>query len=651
MRLSILLALLFFSYVVKAQTAFNSEDLRVIKNDLIINTYEKDSTANALVIYEQGNSYYDNKEYKLKTEIKRKVKIFNNKGYKHATVEIFLYKDKSNKEKVENIIATTYNLNDNSINFTKIKEEDIFTEMYDENTTLVKFTLPNIKAGSVITYSYTKTSPFMFKYEGWWFQEDIPKLFSEYKASIPGNFVYHKKLVGGKKLLINESKIKENCLQGSRGAYADCENSVYAMKDIPAFISEDYMTTKKNYIARIEYELQTLTRMDGTIINYTKTWKDTDKEFRKDKEIGKQLKKTVNAEELLTPELFNEANTLEKAKSIYEYVQNNYTWNGDFKIFTDVSVKDLINNRSGNVSSINILLHNLLNESGIEAKPVLLSTRKNGYPTQIYPVISDFNYIIVQTTIDNKTSLLDATDKYLTFGDLPFRCLNRYARLMDFNEGSKWIDINPSSKSSIMYNVEINFDEEQNLVGQVKNRLTGYHALDLKKSYFTDKNSYLERLENNSPFIDIYNHEVSSNITSDKFSESYDIEYISDEINDLLYLNPFIIKFFSENPFKLQERTYPIDFGYKDNYLYYLSFNLGDEYLVKEKPEDIRLGLPNNAGELAFSTKVVGNIISLVFKIDFKSAVYPPEYYPYLKEFMSKVVDIQKNSLFVLEKK
>ncbi|SFZ94567.1 protein of unknown function [Flaviramulus basaltis] len=653
MKKTILIILLFNSIIITAQSSFNSEDLKVTKSDLTINTYEKDSTANALVLYEQGNSYFDKKDFILKTEVKHKVKILNREGFDNANVKIYLYNDDNNnkKEKVEDIIATTYNLIDKVVITTRLKKADVFEEKYNDNTTLIKFTLPNIKEGSVIVYSYTLISPFMFKYKDWRFQDDIPKLYSEYRASIPGNWIFHKKLVGGKKLAVSTIEIKKDCLTTYNGGSADCEESVYAMKDIPAFISEDYMTAESNYLARIEYELETIRGMDGRISHYTKTWETVDKEFRTDGDIGRQLKKSVDAEKLLSQDIFNEPDTLKKAKAIFNYLQEDYTWNEKYRIFKDVSVKDLINDKSGNVSSINILLHNLLEESGIDVKPILLSTRNNGFATKLYPVISDFNYLIVQVTINKKTYFLDATDKYLSFGEIPFRCLNEYGRLLDFKEGSKWIDIKPSKKSSIMYNVDIHFDEEQNLVGKVKNRLTGYHALHAKKSYYPSEDGYLNKLENNSPFIEISNHEVTSKgKTSDKFSESYDIEYNIDEINQTLYLNPFIVKFFAENPFKLQERTYPIDFGYKDNYLYSFKLSLGENYSVKEMPKEIRLTLPNDAGNLSFASKMVGNDLHLLFKIDFKAPVYPAEYYPYLKELMSKIVDIQKNSLIVLNK-
>lgn len=173
MRNNILLLILFFGISINAQTNFNSKTLKVTRADLELNVYKKDSTANALVLYEYGNSYIGKYNLDLKTEVKYKIKILNRKGFDKADIIIYLYKNDKKSEKTENIIATTYNIVNNKIIKTELNEKDIFTENYNENYTLVKFTMPNIKVGSVITYSYKLTSPFVYKYKGWEFQSDI----------------------------------------------------------------------------------------------------------------------------------------------------------------------------------------------------------------------------------------------------------------------------------------------------------------------------------------------------------------------------------------------------------------------------------------------------------------------------------------------
>jgi len=651
-------------FQLNAQNTFNSASIEVTLGDLQTNFLKTDSTANALVIYEKGNSYVHRETFKLITEIERKVKILNKDGEDNATVEIYLYNNDSKKreEKITNIVASSYNLEKGRVLKTSLRGSEIFKEVYNDNYTIVKFTLPKINPGSVITYSYRLESPFMYNYKEWEFQEDIPKLYSQYNTSIPGNYEYGIKLVGALKLDKNESKIEKKCLAANPNASeaaltntgtADCTNTVYAMKNIPAFIEEDYMTSSKNYLSRIDYELKKITNFNGTVDRITKTWKDVDKELKSHPSIGKQFNRKSQVKGLLNSSIINETDKLIKAKNIYNYVQDNYTWNEEYLKYTEASIKDIVKDKSGNVSQINLLLHNLLTANGIDSTPVLLSTRNNGFATTLFPVQSDFNYLILQVSINGIPYFLDATDKYLSFGNLPFRCLNDYGRLLTLKKGSSWVDIISINSSIILHQVDLKFNEDDIIVGTINSRYTDYFALNKKEKYFSNPDSYLDDFENNHTSIEVISHKVvNEDINSNKFQESYELEYFDfDTSTTTLYLDPFIDKFLSSNPLKLQKRTYPIDFGYKMAYMYYFKLDLADNYELTDLPQNKKMTLPKDAGNYTFIINTQDNIVNISLKINFKKTRYPVSYYTSLKEFMSSFVNTQTKTLLALKKK
>ena len=441
------------------------------------------------------------------------------------------------------------------------------------------------------------------------------------------------------------AKLKKKCLSVNPNASgisltntgtADCTNTVYIMKNIPAFIEEDYMTSSKNYLSRIDYELKKITNFNGTVERFTKTWKDVDKELKSHPSIGKQFNKTSSVKGLLDDSIVKEKDKLTKAKNIYNFVQKNYTWNEKYLTFKDASIKDILKNKSGNVSQINLLLHNLLKANGIESTPVILSTRENGFATTLYPVLSDFDYLITQVTIDDITYLLDATDEYLNFGQLPFRCLNDFGRLLTLKKGSSWVDILSINSSIIQYKVDLKFNGEGVLVGKANSRYTDYFALNKKKDYFPNPEAYLDEFENNHSAFEIFNHEVKNDdVNNDKFEEAFELEYLDlDPSSGTIYLDPFIDKFLSTNPLKLQQRTYPIDFGYKMAYMYNFQIDLGDNYEIGELPQSKKMTLPENAGNYTFAINSTGNKVNISLKINLKKTRYPVSYYPYLKEFI-----------------
>ncbi|MEH6536248.1 MAG: DUF3857 domain-containing protein [Psychroserpens sp.] len=646
------LLILFFFASANSQSNFNSESFSVTKDDLELNIYAKDSTANALVIREIGSTHLNSRTYNLETEVEKKIKIFNKNGFDHAEVFITLFKEsKRKKESVESIKATVYNLENGTIEKTKLKKISVFEEAVSDNLISVKIVFPKVKEGSVIVYSYTKVSPFFYKYKGWNFQDDIPKLYSEYNASIPAILEYHAKLVGDLKFTTKELSIKKYCFRAS-GSDGNCNVSKYVIKDISAFIEEDFMTTKDNYLARIEYELKTIRGYNGRTKHLTKTWKNVDRKILTETSLGNEFIRVNQFENLLSKKITSETNNLEKAKMILRYVQENYIWNGNDLILNGVSTKNLVEKKTGNVGDINMLLHHLLGNNDIPVKPIILSTRDNGFATVLYPVISDFNYLIIKAEIDGKTYLLDATDEYLSFGEIPFRCLNHYGRVLDFVNGSDWYEIGINEASLVEYSYILNIDTDQNMTGNVDFNASRYHALSLKEDYFEKEEQFIEDFKNEYDDIEISNFKVTTtDKASTKFLINFDVNKTTEAIGNSIYVNPILFQFFKKNPFKLQERTYPIDFGFKDTYIYKIKIKIDKSYNIIEIPETVNLILPNKDASLMFTAQKKNNQVSLYFKLSFKKPLYESLYYEALKKIMSTVVDLQNNSLIVLEKK
>ena len=160
--LSRLFVIFFFTIHLHAQSGFNSSGFEVTKQDLELNIYEKDSTANALIIYEKGKSYVDQRTFLLNSEIKKKLKILNRNGFDKATQTVYLYGKSGTKETVTDIKATVYNLENGNVTKTELDQNAIFKEKYNDEYTIVKFTFPNVKEGSIIIYIYYQSLELIF---------------------------------------------------------------------------------------------------------------------------------------------------------------------------------------------------------------------------------------------------------------------------------------------------------------------------------------------------------------------------------------------------------------------------------------------------------------------------------------------------------
>ena len=649
----LLVIITLLSINIATSQTYNSENLTVSRGDLTTTIYDKDSTANAFYIHEAGYSRYEKKaDFNLVTDYAAKIKILNEKGYDNATIKIWVGKSKNDEEKVSKIKATTYYLNNGNIETTELSPDHIFTEENDRYD-IVSFTFPSLSPGAVLVYSYTKESPFIFNFETWYFQEDIPKAFSKFESRIPGNYHYNIKKVGYKKLDSHDEELVKNCINfSSNGRPAECLHSTFIIKDIPAFVEEEFLTSRNNFINRLEFELEEVINLDGSTRKFSKSWDDVDKEVIRDESIGRQLKRTSLTNDVLPAAIKQMPNNLEKANAIYDFVKNNYKWNEEYHIFSNVDLRELLNEKTGNISSLNILLHNLYEEENFNVKPALSSTRNNGLPTKLYPVLSEFNYLIVQLELDGKTYLLDTSEKYLPFGELPFRALNSYARVIDLNGPSEWVPIETSTASTIAIRDSISIKPDGTSIGHSEHIFIGHRAINVRNK--------LDKIDRDNIVATLTNPNEQTRTTSIQFfnkdliekpvSLEFDLDNTSQKINDLIYFNPFSFKFFESNPFKLSERTYPIDFGFKQSFVYSLVVSLPENHSIVELPEGKLAKLPDNAGSLYFVVQQADEkTVNIQCRLSLQRPSYSTQFYPYLKEFMSTVMDIQNSSYIVVK--
>jgi hypothetical protein len=437
-----------------------------LQKEIDMKDFPSDPDAAGVVLYKRGNYTVDEVDgyIRLIKEIHGKIKVLDAKNFKQSTIEIPYYREKNVREQITNLKAVTHN--------GAVKEYVNANAIFDTdeglNWSKKKFTFPNVQNGSILEYTYRIETPYLFNFGSWEFQDDLPVLYSELHTEIPGNYSYNRTLTGNFPLTVNHAEIKKACfVLNGFDVPGDCESATYAMENLPAFKEEEYMLSKENYISRMKYEIIEIVDLTGSKSSYTNTWEDVDKKFKYDKDLGRQLKYADFFKEQLPASIYSISDALERAKAIYYYIQKNMFWNGEYRILSDIRVKDAFEEKNGNNSEINLGLVNALEAAGLDAKIMLIASRSQPLPTKQYPVLTDFNYALVYLNINNTYYLLDATDKYTPFAVLPLRDLNVYGRVMDFKKGSYWQAIEPISKNLHYINMQLSADEKGLFSGKV----------------------------------------------------------------------------------------------------------------------------------------------------------------------------------------
>ena len=632
-------------------------------NDLKMKAYEKDSTAAAVVLYEYGNAsikYAENIGPRLYITRRTRIKILKKQAQDLGQITVPLRKslNSKNKEKISGIKAVSINTaQDGAYKTARLESSKIFKEEYNEQFTLIKFIIPNVTTGSIIDYEYTVESPFLYNFYPWEFQTNIPKVYSEYITSIPVNYKYNIKLTGDKEMIINENDLVRNCFIIEGLGSAACRTAIYAMKDIPAFIEEDYMLAPENFKLRLSYELEEFNHFDGKKDKYTKTWKNADEELRDADQLGNQSNKQNYFKKRLSPDLLLEENDLIRAKKIYNHLQQTMNWNNEHGVFGKKDIKQAFDANTGSSTELNLILLNSLKAANLNADIMLLATRENQLPTTLYPVLSEFNYLVIKLNINDKSYLLDITDKKIPFGMIPYKCLNSYGRVFDFKKGSYWYNINPDVyKSKRITQLSVKIDTSGSIHGKVRKSESGYYALS-KRHDLLDKNEadYIDDMESNlSTKLDfeITDFKITNKDSYEKpITETINFRIEDPTVSDQIYFYPFIFNRFTKNPFNLTERNYPIDFGHSFSYNYLVLIDIPENMEYVNIPKSNVLKLQDGLAEVILKTDQMGQKISMTLNLDIKTPVYLAENYEALKNLFSELITIQNKMPVVIKKK
>jgi hypothetical protein len=657
-----LMLLLSLSLLANISNAQNFEYGKINANDIALKKTAIDSSANAVMIREFGASamrvksldYSEGAGGKLYIDFEYhvKIKIFNKNGFKTGNVVIprKIYREDEEDEIVE-ISGTTYNYVNGSLERSELDKKNIIDEKVDKLNAVTKFTLPDLTEGCIIEYKYRIHKPYLLKFQGWDFQSDIPKLHSQYIAYIPSIYNYNSSLKGNRKLDSTKTEVYSGCIRIFGQPY-DCSRLIYTMKNIPAFVEEEHMSAAENFRSAIRYELSDYydqRRLERK--NLAKTWKDVDHELAEAGYFGGQMKQSHIFEKLI-PEILNSVtDSMGKANAVYDYIRKNIKPNGASGIFGDNNIRKALQEHSGNTAEINLALIAALKAAGLDTEALILSTRDNGILTTLYPVLSEFNYVVANVRIGKNNYLLDASQPCLPFGLLPHQCMNGKGRVVSLKKASYWFPVKASQKESTMYQLDGELNSEGTMKGLLSIVSNGYAALTRRQQIARAASieAYVRQLGEQMPGLSIVKHKVT-NIDSLNNSLQEDYEIVAkafDKSAIQTIFNPFIANSISKNPYSLKERSYPVDLGLAREVRLSARIKLPEKFEIADQPKDLSIVLADNGGKYIFKTSPEKDIFAYSEVFQLNKVVYSSDDYLALKEFYNRIIELQKTNVII----
>jgi hypothetical protein len=588
-----------------------------------------------------------------------RIKILNKKAFDIATVHIPLYRPSEDPEKLDRVAASTYNLENGQVTEVKLEKKDIFEDRKHKEYTETRFTLPGVREGSIIDYSYTVNSSYDAFLPTWQFQsERCPCLWSELMVEIPQALFYIVVKQGVHPYSVDKGSEGANTYRlGDKNGSSMTVNATvtkhhWVMKDIPAFQEEPFLFCPENYVDKIDFQLAKT--YDGEQFHdYYNSWKQATEQLMSNNFFGATLDNDdPSVTDCIHKAVAGGGDFAGQAREIYYYLTNNFTCDDHNNMYIRNSLSDVVRKRSGTVGDINLLLVAMLRKIGLNADPVVLTTRGQGFNLATYPVLERLNYVIARARIGDKVVYLDAAQPKLGFGQLDGDCYNGHARIISLKDsGSVFLESDSllERKTTVVF---ISSSDKGGEVGTWQSTLGPQESYELRehvseggeKAFFQNiQTQYGEDIVISDGGVD------SLDQPEEPVNVHYSFSIRSGEGEAKIYLNPFIGAGLRKNPFLAADRKYPIEMPYVSDELYVLTLQIPDGYTVEELPKSAKATLNGSDGTFDYLIGAEGGIVQLRCRLKLNKAIFAPEDYGSLRDFYALVVQKEAESI-VLKK-
>jgi len=618
---------------------------KVSKEDLLIKECSFDKDAEAYKMFEVGEmycSFFPTASNPVETEFEHhvRIKIINTKGLKHADIRI-PYLSRQGVQEIKSLTAQTYNLDAaGNISIVKVEKGVIYEKKLDARYSEKVFTFPDVKAGSIIEYKYKIKGSGL---RNWYFQKSIPVQLSRAIIDFPVEF--------------QVQSIPYCSLPYDRKDDDKGNRSIqkYTMLNVPALRDEPYISCDEDYLQRLEPELVAINIPGQQRYPLTTTWPRIIRGLMEDEDFGLQLKREIPRTADLDAALAQQKTDIDKMKTIYYYVRKNMEWNNYDNIWALDGVKAAWKDKKGTSGEINLILVNLLRDAGINAHPVLVSTRENGRVKTLNADLSQFDRVMAYVQVGGKKYVMDATDKYTPYNIIPAS--------VSFSEGlviSKPLTFEWGwealwEQKQIYRNMAFVIAEigkDDNIKGSATVSSSGYSRLDRIADLKAGKEKFVEKyFREPNPGVKIDSVAIENEDADTlELKQQFDFSMPLSTSGDYKYFRLNMFSGFEKNVFVADTRSSDIFFGANQLYTVVGNYTIPENYEFDELPKSMKMIMPDTSIILTRVVSAKDTELSVRFTVEFRLPFYPVDSYPDFQEFYKQLFDLLNEQIIIKKK-
>ena len=619
--------------------------------ELNMTEYAADKDADAVELYRLVSVNYNwvNDHFRVFYRVKCRLKVLKPEGKRvgDQTISIRNNDNYLGHETVGGLKAMTYNLENGKVVKTKMENSMVHEEQFDKTTQLIKFSIPQVRVGSVIEYEYRLESDFFYDLRNWYAQKSIPVVYTRYELAVPEWFVFNLDQTG--MIRLEHQNNSGTLIIGD--THLNVEEDIFIGRNLPALKDDDYVWCAEDYGSKITHELKGIYVPGELYKDYTSKWEDIDKMLLEDEEFGGRIKKSSPLkDEILSSGIPAISNPRERAVACWQLLRKKVKWNGDYAFWAKSGSK-VLKEGTGTNADINFLYINMLHDAGLDANPVVLRLRDHGRLPLSHASVKYLSTFIVGIQLNDTTSAyMDASAEDGFLDVLPPRLLTEMARVIRKGSRGEWVNLLKNAKSVETVVVQATLNEDGLISGSRVTSCVGESAANLRKKWRTAKDSIdvIHEIQENEE-IEISGYELNGrNDFSPTVRETISFTKTCTTAGDLIYLNPLVFIPQHKNPFTADTRELPVEFPYSQRETFNVMLKLPEGWQVEETPQPIILKFDGITARIGVQQN--GEMLQTQYKLDISQTFFSQQQYQDLKSFLDKLVESNKK-IITLKKK
>ncbi|MDQ3633069.1 MAG: DUF3857 and transglutaminase domain-containing protein [Acidobacteriota bacterium] len=616
-------------------------------------TYEKDVPA---VVLRDEQETTVNESGKIVTIERYAVKILNREGRNFAVAHGFYLVSAG---KVRDIAAWTIYSSGSSKDYGKKETLDVISDpddVYNEGRVKVINASNDVNVGDVFGYVIETENPPLFYQDIWQFQGRLPTINSRYILNLPANWT-------ASSITFNHTDVKPT-VNGS--------SYVWQLGNL-APIPPEPMSPSVNNLA--PFMAVNFTPNDaGKAVNRTfDTWQEVSKwsSGLYDPQVVVNDEIAAKARELTA----NSKTELDKIKAIGTYVQNLQYISIDIGVAYGNGYKPRASDKVmargyGDCKDKATLMRAMLQALKIDAYPVAIFSGDPTFVRKEWASPRQFNHCIIAvrvsketnapTIIENETLgrllIFDATDDMTPVGDLPDYLQGSYALVMAGEKGDLLeMPTTPPENNSLERNVEVKLTENGSITGKIHEETKGQSSRQERTIFRRlSKGDYQKTIEHwltggatAAKLINLTPKDNHSDASFDLQVEFSAPAYGQLMQNRLLVFKPAIVSRSNSIYLTEKQRTHPVSLD-SNSFNETAVFELPEGFAVDEVPDAVNL--KTSFGKYSTSYEVKDG--KLIFKRSLitNRMVVPTEKYNAVRDFYSKIRDVEQSPVVLLRK-